>query len=830
MTIVCGPGLDKSGCPAFSPFALFAQLAVWRVSLSGFAVHLRMISGTYTLICIVSVVVNALTYYYYYVNLQTLLTGLANARDGFDLFGRASGQRLNMGKTHLLPIGLLPDQGVLDLSPGTEFAGFTVVASATTLGVTFDRGGGGHTTISRGQPHHNTTWSPQEETRLEGVERALQSLGGMRLSLLGRGLGSGVYCTSKFFYHLEYRLPIPLNKYVRLNSAIASLMSDKHRDGRRPFYAIAKDVAAGRPKFGGLGSFPWDSHVAARHARWAARLIAAPLQVSWASLLRALLYTLCGPEAHPLLLFDLPLELRTSVPALGRLPAMLGQDNASGPWPKVPNVLARLAIGARSLGSLRRLDNTAISPIAGCGGGLELAAPLPADWSQRASLSVQHLQAVSSVVHTVGFIPHAKSKGVAILPSVGRPPRQGDGAGQAEGGARPDKREAGPSALTVRNGTQLQIMLHGDPIRRNKWGKFYLVAAGLHCDGETAGVPVAPLLGPAPGNGVARHYADPAGQQVRDLVHDEIKAMQGIFARVWCLSWSNQRKEIFWRLVYHGIPTPVRLGQLLRRCPCGALPHSPAGRPHVFWDCPIAKAIRDHITAVLPRPPHGRPHLSREHIWLFRPPQPAIHQLLWDVICLAALGAMEYGRRVLLSLAFQRDNERGGGPSQDDASEFSDFAGSERVDGPLNERRDILLRAQRASVAHFYSGLADFCNTTEMLPIDLEFLSVEARDRHPLLRLRPPRPVVVVGVPPSGPCEGSAFGVVLPPTASLPRRDDLREMSLNRVVTGPSANEILKARMVDQNSGDVIACPAVFRGGVIENMVFCVCGIGLEIW
>jgi len=212
------------------------------------------------------------------------------------------------------------------------------------------------------------------------------------------------------------------------------------------------------------------------------------------------------------------------------------------------------------------------------------------------------------------------------------------------------------------------------------------------CDGETAGVPVAPPLGPAPGNGVARHYADPAGQQVRDLVHDEIKAMQGIFARVWCLSWSNQRKEIFWRLVYHGIPTPVRLGQLHRRCPCGALPHSPAGRPHVFWDCPIATAIRDHITAVLPRPPHGRPHLSREHIWLFRPPQPAIHQLLWDVICLAALGAMEYGRRVLLSLAFQRDNERGGGPSQDDASDFSDFAGSDIVDGPLNERRDILLR------------------------------------------------------------------------------------------------------------------------------------------
>ena len=140
-----------------------------------------------------------------------------------------------MGKTHLLPIGRLPEQAVFYFSSLTELAGFSVVASATTLGVTFERGGGGRTTLTHGHPQHVTSWTPQEEARLKGVMRALQMLGGLRLSLLGRGLGSGVYCTSKFFYHLEYRLPIPSAKIRLLNSAITALMSDKHRDGRPSF-------------------------------------------------------------------------------------------------------------------------------------------------------------------------------------------------------------------------------------------------------------------------------------------------------------------------------------------------------------------------------------------------------------------------------------------------------------------------------------------------------------------------------------------------------------------------------------------------------------------
>ena len=768
---------------------------------------------------------------------QLLRAGLANARLGFDLFGRASGQRLNTGKTHLLPIGCLPAQQAIDLSPGAVLEGFTVVPSASTLGVTFVSGGGGHVTVSRGRPAQTTPWTPQEETRLEKVERTLQMLGGMQLSLLGRAMASGVYCTSKIFYHLEYRLPVPAAIYARLNSALASLLSDKHRDGRRPFYAIAQAIAAGRAIDGGLGTFPWDAHIASRHAQWAAKLLSAPLSVAWAGLLRALLLDHCGPDAHPIMLFDVPPELCASTPGLGRLPAALGtKDAASGPWNNVPSVLARLALGARALGPLRRLAGAP----AVTGGGLELPAPLPVGWSPPVHLLVQRLQAATRAVHTVGFKPHVKSAGVSAL-HVFDSPVDDDVADQPQ--PRPRARKDSPSPLTVRAGTQLLVAAECAPLRRRKWDKFLQVAAGLHCDGETAGdVNFQP---PA-------LAASPAAA---------FKSLQALFKRLWRLSWSNQRKEIFWRLVYHGVPTAVRLRQTHRRCPCGALPNAPAGRPHVFWECPIAVTVREHIVAAivaaLPPAAPGVASLSREHLWLCRPPQPGISQHFWDVICVAALGAMEYGRRVLMSISLRpREVEEGGGTAGAAAPRAA-TAGRTRAGDPLLDGDDssfpllatssdagdnadppaedpaaqALLRAQRAAVAHFYGGLADFCHTTQL---DVAILRIshsrEALEKHPLLcvRARPaaplPNPAAGAAAPPPAERRVSSFAVALPPSAKLPQRGDLREMALSRAASGPSSSEILKARSLDHNVGEVILSPAVFRGGVINKMVLCVCG------
>ena len=147
--------------------------------------------------------------------------------------------------------------------------------------------------------------------------------------------------------------------------------------------------------------------------------------------------------------------------------------------------MARLALGARSLGPLRRLDVPTL-PIEG--GGLELVAPFPAEWSLPSVDAVQRLRAASSEVHAVGFMTHAKSKGISILPSIERvdpPPR-------AAGAAGPPP-PSGPSALTVSKATQYQIGLQSGPLRRHKWAEFHLVAAGQHCDGETAGATLPPL-------------------------------------------------------------------------------------------------------------------------------------------------------------------------------------------------------------------------------------------------------------------------------------------------------------------------------------------------
>ena len=67
----------------------------------------------------------------------------------------------------------------------------------------------------------------------------------------------------------------------------------------------------------------------------------------------------------------------------------------------------------------------------------------------------------------------------------------------------------------------------------------------------------------------------------------------------------------------------------------------------------MARAVRDELEAGLFAGGAGR-SISRAHVLLFRRPASAcapLHQSLWDVAALAALGAMDFGRRVLARLA-----------------------------------------------------------------------------------------------------------------------------------------------------------------------------------
>jgi hypothetical protein len=111
--------------------------------------------------------------------------------------------------------------------------------------------------------------------------------------------------------------------------------------------------------------------------------------------------------------------------------------------------------------------------------------------------------------------------------------------------------------------------------------------------------------------------------------------------------WENRNKEPFWRLVYDAFPTAARL-HLEQPCCCGAA--ATADRHHHFWACPVAQAVVTAISsAAAAQQPLAAP-LSKDSIWLARSPA-AVHSGVWDVVCLAAIAAMDHGRRRMYALS-----------------------------------------------------------------------------------------------------------------------------------------------------------------------------------
>jgi hypothetical protein len=124
------------------------------------------------------------------------------------------------------------------------------------------------------------------------------------------------------------------------------------------------------------------------------------------------------------------------------------------------------------------------------------------------------------------------------------------------------------------------------------------------------------------------------------------------FARIWKVAWDNPFKETFWKLAVNGIPGAGGLGILHREpCVCGVglsaaelrAGDSAAHRKHAFWDCPVARAIRQQLELNLP----GTLILPL-NVWLLQgPPGGVVRPVVWRTVALAALQAMDKGRRYL---------------------------------------------------------------------------------------------------------------------------------------------------------------------------------------
>ena len=186
--------------------------------------------------------------------------------------------------------------------------------------------------------------------------------------------------------------------------------------------------------------------------------------------------------------------------------------------------------------------------------------------------------------------------------------------------------------------------------------------------------------------------------------------LTSLFRSLWRIKWDNSYKAVFWRLVYDGFPTGSRFGGRFT-CTCGSV--DPHDRLHVFWSCPVALAVRREIQLCVPA---ALTSDNPAQLWTMSPPPREVLPQVWHIVCLAALNAMDHGRRVLYAV-------------------FKDT--------PLPAADPSTLIASRSAVLRFWELLSDYASLGLMhsrhrrrLSPTSPFLGVEVDGR--LRVIRPP--------------------------------------------------------------------------------------------
>jgi hypothetical protein len=148
-----------------------------------------------------------------------------------------------------------------------------------------------------------------------------------------------------------------------------------------------------------------------------------------------------------------------------------------------------------------------------------------------------------------------------------------------------------------------------------------------------------------------------------DAVYSHVNAVIAAQNQLWHVHWDNHYKEVYWRLVLNGLATGERLHQQQCRCICGSLPDGlPPDRRHHFWECSVARSVVDVLRQQLvggwcrvPLQPH--------HVLCMERPKGVsdaltLHKGVWRVVCLAAINAMDLGRRAACQISVQERENR----------------------------------------------------------------------------------------------------------------------------------------------------------------------------
>jgi hypothetical protein len=548
-----------------------------------------------------------------------------------------------------------------------------------------------------GVPFVNPPATPQISWRNQSDEalRRLQRISRMHLSLFGCAFVWDAYGTHLATYHMEMGGLPPAATLATMRSAAAALVDRQLGPEQRSEHrltGIPASLMPGRPATGGFGILPLKEHVRGRFATWATRFVLGSLSADRppAPWVRALVRYLrhIHPWFTPMALFTvtpggpwfgvsrLPDEIYRLVVALAHLPPAVdigAKPLKPGDWccnaplwgnPYLPNV------GVPFHPSTRRGLEHYHPQLMGCG-RMRTVGDAVRVWDattryladlHRRSLPTSHprwhrvmaelqqewvalvqaelcpndilttlfreranlfpllralLDHISPEWQAAARAEHARV--TAPSPSPPAPPPSEDAVASKLISRLGWLRDGAPAItlrrLTVRDATDMQL-----GSLREKRG---LCHRAYVCE----------ALGLAP-------HVDPPGSVMTDFVQN--------FSRLWRVRWENRRKEAYWRLTVDGIPLAGNCHIRGAAAPCTceqyaggtAPPHSP--RLHCFWLCPVAECVRTVLSRTLGS------EVTRTQLWLVRAPDGVV-PAVWDVVCLAALGAMEYGRRYLRS-------------------------------------------------------------------------------------------------------------------------------------------------------------------------------------
>lgn len=178
---------------------------------------------------------------------------------------------------------------------------------------------------------------------------------------------------------------------------------------------------------------------------------------------------------------------------------------------------------------------------------------------------------------------------------------------------------------------------------------------------------------PRPQQGKIEQYAALAGAA------GDVAGVLNLLSRAWSLPWDNRFKEPLWMLVLNGVPTPERFHNPEQLCGCGSAPG--AGRAHLFHEYAAVQPLWAAIQAQICDAQGAPVALTRRHIWMAETPVQEMHQGVWDLVCVAAVAAMDRVR------AYMYARERAG----------------------TQPGEALAAAAGRKGVADFFGNLADFC-------------------------------------------------------------------------------------------------------------------------